>query len=1522
MQDQNIVFAEEQSSPALLGDSLSVQYIGSGSNHSCGLKADNSIVCWGYNFYGQLDVPDPNSNFKQLSIGTYHSCGLKNDGSIICWGYNSDGQSIEPSPNTGFRQVSAGASHTCGLKTDGSLSCWGSNSDGESTVPATNSNFVQVSTGSDHTCGLKSDGSIVCWGSNLLSKATVPAPNTDFTQVDAGIDHTCGLKNDNSLVCWGRNTNGQTNIPAPNSDFSLVSAGRSHTCARKNDSSIRCWGLNTDGQSTVPAPNNNFARLSTGGFHTCGLKSDGSFICWGDDDYGQVDPNFFWSISAGGNHTCGIRKAGNITCWGSNVVNQLDVPSRNDDFLRVSAGFDHTCGVKNDGSIVCWGGYFLIDYGTVPIPNSNYEEVSAGTLFTSALKDDGTAVNWPNAYIWELPGPLSGYRDVSAGHNVTCGVTTANELNCWGLAAPSPNISYISTSAGNSFACGTKFGGVLDCWGINTSGQTDAPSPSGNYGVVSSGDAHACGLLFVWPYSIACWGNNAFGQTTVPAPNSNFRGMDAGHNHTCAIRNDWSAACWGDNTDGKVTVPTLTSLKVPPVSQNPMAIPDSYTTLEDTTLVIDAAGGVLENDFDPDSPTLTAIKDSDPGLGTMALASDGSFTFTPTGDECGPDSFTYHASDGVNTSNTATVSLTLTCVNDQPDFSASDPPAITEDDPLQTIVGWAAFDPGATNESGQSVQTYTVSNISNPGLFSQAPGVNQSGTLTYQPAADQNGSSTFDILVQDDGGTPDGGVDTGPIHTFTITVNPINDRPDFSASNPPAVNEEVALQTIVGWANFTSPGPADEAAQTVQSYIVSNISNPGLFSQVPAVSISGTLTYQPTPDQYGSSTFNVQVQDDGGTANGGVDISAAQTFTITVNPINDQPDFSASDPPAVIEDAGLQTIASWATFDPGSVNEAGQSVQLFTVSNISNPGLFSQAPAVSQAGTLSYQPALNQNGSSTFDVQVQDDGGTTSGGIDTGPIHTFTIQVSPDNDQPTTPGLGVFNIVEDTPGNLLDIWPDFDDLEDTDLQLSFSLESYTNPGLFILIDISQDQYLRMAYTPDEFGSSTITVRATDTGGLFVESDLALTLSPVNDAPSFTPGGNVNVPMNSDPYSAAWASSISAGPSNESGQTLTFTISNNNNGLFTAQPDLSLAGVLSFTPVAGVTGSAQVSVALSDDGGTADGGADTSPTEIFTITLSPFPIVIMVRAKGGPGIFPGATVIDWIDDFSFQFDLALDNPPGNTDPDDANNPANYLLVHTGPNGILETASCIGAPGGDDILIPVNWVGYPYVGNTARVFINSGIPLPNGEYRIFACGSTSLTAGGIALAGDGVNSGTDYSLDFYVNRPDRLPDTGFPPGKVTLLDLEDYLDPMTSNTGLVLEIPRLDLSSPITGIPFQESNWNVSWLSNQVGWLEGTAFPTWAGNSVLTAHIVNRNGLPGPFKDLNFLRYGDQIVVSGWGQNYIYEVRSVKTLAPDDLSAALGHEEYPWITLVTCSGYLPYQEIYSSRIVVKAVQVGIK
>jgi len=104
------------------------------------------------------------------------------------------------------------------------------------------------------------------------------------------------------------------------------------------------------------------------------------------------------------------------------------------------------------------------------------------------------------------------------------------------------------------------------------------------------------------------------------------------------------------------------------------------------------------------------------------------------------------------------------------------------------------------------------------------------------------------------------------------------------------------------------------------------------------------------------------------------------------------------------------------------------------------------------------------------------------------------------------------------------------------------------------------------------------------------------------------------------------------------------------------------------------------------------------------------------------------------------------------------------------------------------------------------------------------------------------------------------------------------------------------------------------------LEGSAFPSWDGNSVLTGHVYLANGLPGPFVNLNKLTYGDQIIVHVYGQKYTFEVQTNEVVQPNDKSV-MKHEEKSWVTLVTCKDYDEKTNTYNKRVVVRAVLVKV-
>ncbi|MEA5563820.1 DUF4347 domain-containing protein, partial [Planktothrix agardhii] len=283
---------------------------------------------------------------------------------------------------------------------------------------------------------------------------------------------------------------------------------------------------------------------------------------------------------------------------------------------------------------------------------------------------------------------------------------------------------------------------------------------------------------------------------------------------------------------------------------------------------------------------------------------------------------------------------------------------------------------------------------------------NANTRIYFQPTtADYNGTITnaltfraWDQMAGVNGGTADTSTNGGSTafstatDTAAITVTPVNDIPSFTATNPTAVNEDAGAQTVDVWATFNPGGGTDEAAQTA-TYTVSNIGTPSLFAVAPAIDANGQLTYTPAADANGTSTFDVKVKDSGGTANGGVDTSTTQTFTITVNSVNDKPSFSnAGNQILTAWTNTIQTVSNWAnTVIFGPADESTQTVSNYTVTNTDNT-LFTTQPSVATDGTLTYTPS-GKPGTATVSVQLQDDGGTANTGVDLSDIATFNITI-------------------------------------------------------------------------------------------------------------------------------------------------------------------------------------------------------------------------------------------------------------------------------------------------------------------------------------------------------------------------------------------------------------------------------------------------------------------------------------------------------------------------------------------------
>lgn len=240
------------------------------------------------------------------------------------------------------------------------------------------------------------------------------------------------------------------------------------------------------------------------------------------------------------------------------------------------------------------------------------------------------------------------------------------------------------------------------------------------------------------------------------------------------------------------------------------------------------------------------------------------------------------------------------------------------------------------------------------------------------------------ILYDGDGGT------SAPV-TRAITVVAVNDPPSFASGPSQSVKNGSITHTFSNWATSISPGPADEAGQSVTFSVLA--ANPALFSSPPTVSPDGTLTFTIAAGAIGTSTISITARDDGGVANGGQDSSESHEFSITVQTGNIAPSFTKGGNISVPQSSQPFTQTNWATnISAGPADEAGQLLTFLV--EVDNPLLFTVPPTLSSNGTLSFTPSATGSGSTNVNVRLKDNGGLANGGFDTSALQTFSIAVT------------------------------------------------------------------------------------------------------------------------------------------------------------------------------------------------------------------------------------------------------------------------------------------------------------------------------------------------------------------------------------------------------------------------------------------------------------------------------------------------------------------------------------------------
>jgi alpha-tubulin suppressor-like RCC1 family protein/Tol biopolymer transport system component len=592
---------------------------------------------------------------NKLASGATHSCLIKQDGSLWCWGYNGYGQLgngdytsystpvQEVTKATDWLSVSVGGSDwggyvTCGIKQDQSLWCWGNNylfdpifiDQQDAHTPSQvgmDTDWEMVSIGGDHLCGITSNRAIQCAGIQRLlgtnqdnwvetgftplgdyTHAGIPLPNSGWINIatgDAdewdGDGHTCAIRQESNpgddiaepvgVFCWGDNMFNQVG-PDDNqeyyygypyhysseTDWRRISAGSQNSCLINQSNELYCWGANVSGQLAIdPGILDQTPDLQ---------QINGE---WNDIQNSRGAPSEKYTYEF---HSCATKLDGTAWCWGGNSYGQLgqDMPELNflpqqeqslrQDWFTVKTGGYFNCALTRDSESWCWGSTELGYLG-------NGQSMGSATPVQEAQQ----------ANDWDMVSTSTGYSDIESH---SCAIKEDGTLWCWGhdyqgslgidaepwtiedtpVQVTPGKENWVQVSNGAYHSCAVDAENKLFCWGYNSSwanrlglgedtSSKSVPTPinpNDDWVSVTAGVDQTCAIQLGAEDSrrLYCWGDNYYGQlgvadnldktipTLVQGGFTDWKAVSTQNNHTCGIRDTGDMYCWGYNYYGQL----------------------------------------------------------------------------------------------------------------------------------------------------------------------------------------------------------------------------------------------------------------------------------------------------------------------------------------------------------------------------------------------------------------------------------------------------------------------------------------------------------------------------------------------------------------------------------------------------------------------------------------------------------------------------------------------------------------------------------------------------------------------------------------------------------------------------------------------------------------------------------------------------------------------------------------------------------------------------------------------------------
>ncbi len=841
----------------------------------------------------------------------------------------------------------------------------------------------------------------------------------------------------------------------------------------------------------------------------------------------------------------------------ANGAGSVTVRGTDPDGAFVDATFNVTVTAVNDAPVAVFESYSVNEDTALTVP------VGTGVLANDTDVDSGSLT----AVLVAAPATGTLTLNANGGFTYTPAANVNGPVTFTYKASDGALFSNTVTVTINIAAVNDAPVAVLDNYTVNEDTALTVPAGTGVLANDTDVEGTALTATLVTDVASGSLALNANGGFTY-TPVANFNGP---------VTFTYKAS------DGALFSNTVTvTINIAAVNDAPVAVLDNYAVNEDTPLTVSPGAGVLANDTDVEGTALAAVLVSAPATGSLTLNGTGGFSYTPALNVNGAVTFTYKANDGAADSNVVTVTINIAAVNDAP-AAAADNYNGTEDTTLVVPLASGLL----TNDSDTENDALTAILVSPPSSGSLSFSGN--GNFSYTPAPDFFGPMTFTYKVSD------GSAESAPA-TVTLNIAGVNDVP-VAADDPDYTTAE-DTPLVVPAAAGVMANDSDADGNPLTASIVSG-SGPALGDLT--LNADGSFRYVPLLNYFGTISFQYKLND--GTADSNV-----ATVTITITPVNDVP-VARPDSYAVNED-GTLTVELAASVLVNDSDDDGTPLISELVDGPAHGTL-----QLDGDGGFAYDPAPDFFGTDTFTYKATD-------GVADSNVVTVTITVTAVNDPPTLTPIADLPLAEDAGPTLVSLFGiaagggeaqslTVTAVSDTPALIPNPTVSYSSPAAGGSI----------SFTPaaDASGTALVTVTVND-GVTTTSRSFTVTVTAVNDTPSFTKGGDVYVVKNAGPRTVTpWATAVTVGPPDESAQAPTFLVTAVDPSLFAAGPAVAADGALTFTPADNAVGETVVRVSLQDTGG----GADTSAEQTFRISIG-LNRAPTLDGSGAPALTPVAS----------------------------------------------------------------------------------------------------------------------------------------------------------------------------------------------------------------------------------------------------------------------------------------------------------